>query len=419
MQVPVRGFSAPCAAALVIAGLCVQGAFGQAFPTSRDALKWPFAQNSIWNMPIGSAAQYVFANIQPAQYFDTDENIIFMTPDAPVVDVYQNTAGWDPGKTRCGTITTTILDHWPVPDAFTTEGLYIGSTPNASSAALLPDKRTIHQGQPFHRCGAGGKATYQYTSTSWIYDIYTGDGILGAHGGSGLSALGGTIRVGELVPGGVIRHAMEIALWSREDYYSGGPRWPAVNSDGDKGGSVPAMKEGSLCALRPDFDTSVLLSGPGRIVARAFMNYGAYAVDDCAWDAYYLNTEWGPDGRVIDEFRQVWGYSYATSPTTTSGNWGRDLQRIYSSLYVVDNNTAATIGGGGTPRQPLAPPFQTASINRNPSHPSVGIFAAGQYQFFDVRGRLLKSLSGLRRAGVFIVRVRHNGLEEQFRLVKE
>ena len=30
---------------------------------TRDPLKWPFAQNSIWNMPIGSGAQYVPANL--------------------------------------------------------------------------------------------------------------------------------------------------------------------------------------------------------------------------------------------------------------------------------------------------------------------------------------------------------------------
>ena len=141
----------------------------------------------------------------------------------------------------------------------------------------------------------------------------------------------------------------------------------------------------------------------------------------------HINTEWGPDGRVIDEFRQVWGYSYATNPTATSGNWGKDLQKIYSSLYVVDNNTSASIGGGGTPRQPLAPPFGTTSIHDNPRPASAGIFASGHYQLFDIRGRMITSLSGDisklhrngLRAGVFIVKVRHHGLEEQFRFVKQ
>lgn len=36
-----------------------------AFPASRDPLAWPFVQSSIWNMPIGSEAVYVPANIPP------------------------------------------------------------------------------------------------------------------------------------------------------------------------------------------------------------------------------------------------------------------------------------------------------------------------------------------------------------------
>jgi hypothetical protein len=37
--------------------------------------------------------------------------------------------------------------------------------------------------------------------------------------------------------------------------------------------------------------------------------------------------------------------------------WRRDMQKIVTALSVVNNNTATTIGGGGTPRQPLAAPI--------------------------------------------------------------
>jgi hypothetical protein len=37
--------------------------------------------------------------------------------------------------------------------------------------------------------------------------------------------------------------------------------------------------------------------------------------------------------------------------------WGRDMDRLFLALAVIDNNTATSVGGGGTPRQPLAPPF--------------------------------------------------------------
>ena len=35
--------------------------------------------------------------------------------------------------------------------------------------------------------------------------------------------------------------------------------------------------------------------------------------------------------------------------------WSRDVQRLRQALQVVDNNGPASIGGGGTPRQPLLP----------------------------------------------------------------
>jgi hypothetical protein len=35
----------------------------------------------------------------------------------------------------------------------------------------------------------------------------------------------------------------------------------------------------------------------------------------------------------------------------------RDFKRLIVELGVVDNNGPNSIGGGGTPRQPLAPPL--------------------------------------------------------------
>jgi hypothetical protein len=37
--------------------------------------------------------------------------------------------------------------------------------------------------------------------------------------------------------------------------------------------------------------------------------------------------------------------------------WSRDMQRLVEALHVVNNNSPTSIGGGGTPRQPLAPPL--------------------------------------------------------------
>jgi hypothetical protein len=353
----------------------------QTFPTSRDPLKWPFKQGSIWNMPIGSNAQYIYAGIGwPTQYgMTSDEDIIIMEPNAPLKDVVVNNAGWDGSKTRCGSIQWGQLvfsQKVPVPNDFRTDPGYQGSTPNHSAAILMPDGQTIKQTQPFHVCGFGGTVTSQYAFPD--DNIITGDGIQGAHGGSGMSSLGGTIRVGELVPGGVIRHALKLNLFAKKylsynNDGSRGYRWPALRADGyagdsghpcGYGGRVSALEMGALLALKPDFNVGGLRTDAAKIIAQAFKDYGGYVTDDTCWDVYGIETEWGSDGRVTDEFRSRWGFDFdnATLPscTNTSDNncrWVKDLADIFTNLHVVNNNNSSNIGGGGTPRQPLAPPF--------------------------------------------------------------
>jgi hypothetical protein len=59
--------------------------------------------------------------------------------------------------------------------------------------------------------------------------------------------------------------------------------------------------------------------------------------------------------RTGSESQQDWGFAIKISSKDTP--WGRDMDRLFLALAVVDNNTATSVGGGGTPRQPLAPPF--------------------------------------------------------------
>jgi hypothetical protein len=112
----------------------------------------------------------------------------------------------------------------------------------------MPDGQTIRQTQPFHVCGKGGTVTSQYRFPD--ENIGIGAGIAGAHGASGMSSLGGTVRVGELVPGGVIRHALKVNLFGRLNYcFDGreatpGYRWPAKSADGYAGDSKSACADG-------------------------------------------------------------------------------------------------------------------------------------------------------------------------------
>ena len=326
----------------------------------RNKLLWPFASDSIWNTAIGSAAAYqaagivsVVANGSPTQ-FSEDEDVIIMSPSAPLTDVYYNGVAWNGGD-RCppqGNVLATI----PIP------GTYVlpNSGNNNAAAVLLPDGHTVEQNQPLTRCAAGGPAT---TLVTFSNVEISGPGISGAHGGSGLSALGGTIRLGEFTSGR-IHHAMKAELQAAQDYFCCAPHWPATVVDGyanstTYGGTNPNLGPGSLLALLPSFDESRLATIPGRILAHAFKDYGAYVVDDTAWNAWALATEQGPDGSVYSEFQTLYGYPMYPKP---GDPFQADMTAIFEALQVVTNSSPGSVGGGGTPRVP-SPPALDDSVN--------------------------------------------------------
>lgn len=338
---------------------------------TRDPLKQPFASNSIWNMPIGSGAQYVAANLSGnpgnnvwAKMPGIDMEKIILTPTAPLVNINSSNAGWS-GKDRC-TATGGLLMQVPMPSTYVVPNNNL----NSSATFLLPDRRTLVQTQPLARCTAGGSATSMAKFAN--VDLY-GTGITGAHGGSGLSAIGGSIRLGELRPGSTFgpRHALKINVYAKEALYkcttrSECSRWPAVTSDSyavgwygsANGNRNTAMKMGALLAIPAS--TSITSLGletePAKQLAWTLQNYGGYIVDDTYAPGFDFNAEEGPNGSKKDEFKRDWGFDMEQK---VAGNtaWVRDIQRLAKALHVVNNNSASSIGGGGTPRQPLAAPI--------------------------------------------------------------
>jgi hypothetical protein len=335
----------------------------------RDALMQPFASTSIWNMPIGSAATYTPADIKPATgtTLETDDDVIVLTPTALSAAIYTNTADWDPTMSRCP-MGGPLLFSAPMPSSFVVPDP-MAQTPNSGLAVLLSDLRTIKQTQPFARCTAAESATSHYVFPD--VDLY-GAGIPGAHGGSGLSAIGGTVRLGELRPSGdPPHHVLKLELYAAENYYNDGKQadcfhWPATGCDGyfdmsgsslEYGGTNPSLGPGSLLAI-PTATTLASLglsTMPAQQLAWTLQNYGAYLVDDTAWSAVALCVENGAAGSFEAQFMSDWGFPIDTSGT--SGAFAEDMVKIYAALSVVTNNTASTIGGGGTPLQPLAPPL--------------------------------------------------------------
>ncbi len=340
-------------------------------PGRRSKLLQPFSCDSIWNMPIGRRAKYVPSGIQirPESTPGVDEDIIVMEPRAPLTPVYENFKGWsraalEKGQARCEKEGRKLIEV-PIPPWFSVDHEQ-WTTPNNAAAILLADGRSLYQTQPFHRCSGYNYATSQYdfgdqqTDAPFV-DIY-GPGISGAHGGSRLSSLGGTIRVGELAPGKkVIPHALKVIIWAKHHIAynqdgTNGYRWPATVADSyaaeEYGGTVPELEMGALLALKPDFDIDQLKTEPGKIVARTMQDYGAYVVDDTAWQFYGLAVERSPRGNVLRSFERDWKFGWKQR---IGHPWEQDLRLIMNSLHVVDNNGPNRIGGGGRPRAPLAP----------------------------------------------------------------
>src|SRR5207245_5938543 len=142
-----------------------------------------------------------------ARGMTTDSDVLILDPSAPITPVYLNSDAWT-GRSRCG-IQGGVLFEAPIPAGFVVPGADPTSTPNHAVAILDADGKTLIQGQPYTHCMADGPITMWWFQKAEQLD---GTGFSGGHGGSKLSSIGGTIRLGELVPGGMIRHAMEVNL---------------------------------------------------------------------------------------------------------------------------------------------------------------------------------------------------------------
>lgn len=333
-------------------------------PTNRNPLLWPFATDSIWNTPIGSDAKYVDANIQQARALATDIDHFFVLNDTdPQRDVY-NIGSWHnrTSGTRDLGFDLPIPDELIIPEANEVE------RPNNSSALLLPDGETLIQLNATTRDRVGGRVNgVKYPFYGAPNETLTSSGALGGHGGSGLSSIGGTIRLGELTGDEPIRHALKINLWGEKylSYTEGlqgglGYRWPAVKADREAerlyGGQVEALKMGSLLAIPPGVTPESLgiETEPALKIFYALQDYGGYVVDDTAWDAHSIITENG----VLQEFEHEYGHRL----NDRSSEFFDEVMTLFTALHVVNNNSPDNIGGGGTPRAPLAPPIEPSYV---------------------------------------------------------
>jgi hypothetical protein len=368
---------------------------------TRDVRRQPFASDSIWNTAIGAGAQYVPSGLSPnpgqhrgfpdgtdiswADMPHLDREHIILHPEAPITSVEYTNVGIGTGN-KCSPTNDQPASS-PLPYEVPIPASYVVPSNNGNGCAtiLAADGRTLKQMQPFARCTAGGVATTKHTQFG-DGDLYK-DGRIGAHGGSRLSALGGTIRLNELSPGArAPRHAIKINVYSQEVFHDCGPdvgitcfRWPAAVADGaapTQYGIAPGidpplgMKMGALVAIPPSVDITALglRTDPGRQLAWTLQNYGAYIVDSTGGPAFGLNIEDGADGSKQAQFDAEYA-GYVGQPgdpvglklhsrVRTNSDWRRDIQTLVSNLWLVDNSAENAVGGGGLPRQPFPPPLQ-------------------------------------------------------------
>lgn len=307
-------------------------------------------------MPIGSEARYKPANIGPALRITADREYIFkLKADDPQQPIYKY-GNW---RKRCSG-KKRPMGTLPIPDDLIIPDARKDYTPNNTSAFLMPNGRTIVQVGVLARCQKGGPIY------GWRFpnvDIF-GKGIGGTHGGSGLSAIGGSIRRNELTNNQPIRHALKVHLFGKKHlHYSQkvpGYRWPATRADKyapkQYRGNNPELVQGTLLAIPPQIsvDSLNLKTRPAKKLFRALQDYGAYVVDESAWDAYGFAVEKG----VPAEFRKTYGYPFEYFKGSTKGPFYKDLTKLFRALHIVTNNGPKRIGGGGVPRVPLAPPLQ-------------------------------------------------------------
>lgn len=326
-------------------------------PKTRDPWLWPFASDSIWNMPIGDKAVYVPAGIGGAEWIEgEDERMEKLTSDMPIRPLYAP-GGWETRAVGTAVTGPSPRRSMPIPDDFIVPDAKKGWTPNNCITFLMPDGRSLVQLAPVARVQKGGPI-YGYC---WEGEDLYGSGITGSHGGSGMSAIGGSIRKGELTGNAPIRHALKLLMWCKpwvayNDDGTRGYRWPAKNADGyanpeSYGGKNSHLEMGALLAIPPTvkMESLKLKTEMGRKLFQALQDYGGYMVDDSAWSCHSFAMEVG----VKEEIKAKWGFGLGAN----SGLLKDDYNALFRALHVVTNNSPTSIGGGGKPRRPLAPPL--------------------------------------------------------------
>jgi len=349
----------------------------------RNALKWPFSAGSAWNTPIGTSATLSAAGISFiesgtnsggfATRLRSEKERIYMSPSAATQTIKFNCYGWGgtplcSETTRINASTGATFTGSPYFADFTVQADSSYTVPNDGNndcaAFVTADSANIDQVQPLCHAATDFTALVKFSRVS-----ITGSGESGAHGGSNLSALGGTIRYGEVsnaITYGLsyLSHALKCVIDAHRFYYyahATGWVWPATTRDGyaspsTYGGTNPNLVPGALLTLQSSFNTAVgggnVTTQLGSILAETIKRFGMYCVDDITFNAVAIAVEEGPAGSTTAEWLGLSaGYTLDYDPASLAGGnaFYQDMRNVFAGLYIVTNNGSGSVGGGGSP----------------------------------------------------------------------
>jgi hypothetical protein len=328
--------------------------------TTRDPLQTPFSSDSIWNLPLGTGAQWQYnAQLAGAGVFvntngNYNEDIYASTDSDPLVTVTSD------GSFGGGAGTWTL--HIP------SNAVPAGPWPAPTDNPITIDDTTTHTWYSF-----GGFAMTSPTTAT-------------AHAGSGESDFGdglqddqsnwdggvGTLRGADLAAGSIdhmLRVEVSVSMlqsWDPNSVTNLAPyAWPQTREDGfANGGGVPT----GMTPYTGTIPFGVTVGIPQGVAEPADVKANAGA--DMLWHALQdhgamIRDSTGPDNP---------NFTFQTDQTVEQDNpliQGMEQygQEIMAATQILTNQGPNSINGGGTPVVALDPPLSDAGGDTNPPPP--------------------------------------------------
>jgi len=205
----------------------------------RDHLLQPYSNSSLWNTPLGDAASETDAGLADALY--NSEDRVTVDPVHLSFDIAAPIKTITSGVYVNGSDTGLPPVDNRIPDGSNcriSDSLVHDSTWNGIVGVLHDTDNTLAwSGQPVYRPDSSTDPTIKYTPEMGLgvrgLDNLYGDGRKGAHGGSALGGIGGTIRAWEWLGTDPIMHRLAMNLYGRRFLCrdDGGYIWPAYKAD--------------------------------------------------------------------------------------------------------------------------------------------------------------------------------------------